>query len=184
MKSVVGAAFASLLVSGFARGQTAHAFVTTAGKYTTPGASTKPDLDSVVVEYGRDTAVYAPTQASLGATPWPVRFLGGESVRIANNQAVVAEDGSLLGFTAGQLTVHRVASLDMATLSTQRTRSRSCATANTWLSPFRGRVGSISPRSLVRSSSSGNRTSCWCSTSMRTASQRPSRSYRAKEDNG
>ena len=27
-------------------------------KYTTPGAATTPDLDSVIVEYGRDTAVY------------------------------------------------------------------------------------------------------------------------------
>ena len=27
-------------------------------KYTTPGAATKPDLDSVIVDYGRDTAAY------------------------------------------------------------------------------------------------------------------------------
>ena len=107
MNSFYVAALASLLVTGFAQGQNAHAaFLTTTGKdtfcleqytrtgnvvsgtwvvfhapgvfahdyhitlgpdglpvrytmkYTTPGAPTKPNLDSVIVEYGRDTATY------------------------------------------------------------------------------------------------------------------------------
>ena len=134
-------------------------------KYSTPGAPTKPDLDSVIVEYGHDTAVYtmvfkdstatrrlpmrnafptlgqswvglelglawvrrtgidssviimnAPTQPSLAATRWPIKFLGGDSAVIANNRALVSADGSLLGMTAGPLTVHRVPPLDMPAL--------------------------------------------------------------------
>jgi hypothetical protein len=134
-------------------------------KYSTPGAP-KPDFDSVIVEYGRDTAFYtivlrdsvmtprvpareafptlgqswvglelglmrlrrmgvdsgvivtnAPSQPSLGATRLPVKFLGKDSVIIAKNRAKIAEDGSLLGMTAGSLTIRRVSSLDMPALT-------------------------------------------------------------------
>jgi hypothetical protein len=134
-------------------------------KYSTPGAPAKPDLDSVIVAYGRDTALYtmvfrdstvthhvpmheafpalgqswvglepglarlrrlgvdsgiivmnAPTQAAVAATRWPIRFLGGDSAIIVNNGALVSADGSLLGMTAGPVTVRRVPSLDMPAL--------------------------------------------------------------------
>ena len=134
-------------------------------KYTTPGAATQPELDSVIVEYARDTAFYAmvykdstakrivvardafpmlgqswiglelglarlrhmrvdsgvivtnaPTQPSLGALRLPVKFLRADSAIIANNRALVSAEGSLLEMAAGPLAIHRVSSLDMATL--------------------------------------------------------------------
>jgi hypothetical protein len=134
-------------------------------RYATPGAATKPDLDSVIVDYRRDTAAYtmvyrdstvtrrvlmrdafptlgqswvgielglarlrrmgvdsgnivmnAPTQPSVGATRLPVKFVGVDSVIIGGNRALVSREGSLLQMAAGQLTIHRVPSLDMPSL--------------------------------------------------------------------
>ena len=134
-------------------------------KYSTPGAPTKPDFDSVIVEYHPDTATYAlvlkdstmtrrvamqnafpnlgqswvglelglarlrrsgvdsgvivlneVTQPELGTRRLPVKFFGADSVMIGSNRALISADGSLLGMTAGRLTIHRVPSLDMPSL--------------------------------------------------------------------